>query len=511
MGRQLAMQHRSAGGLGASYDGARYTRTNHDWLTGHVSGDSALAQAWDVMTSRARDLVRNEPMAACAIERIVDNVIGEEGIQSESTIEFDDGTLDDETSGQIDQGFRHWAENEADAEGKMSWAEMQALAVGEMAEVGESFLVAVQKPGRNRSVPLAYQVLEAEQLYYYLDRPRGQGQNMVKRGIEFDSFGEPVAYHFWVHHPYDLVQTTTETVVVPASRVIHLFERGGKPKRPSQTRGITWFAPILQVMRDMGCYVGDEISAARIAQLFVVAIKRAAAAGQGLGFVDEDQDSAQDLDGNPLTDLGSGIVADLSTGEDVSIIQSNRPNSASEPFIRMLLDVMANGMGMTYLGLTGDVRGANYSSARFARLHDKTLWRTIQKRVGRKCVRAVRENVVRQLIAFGRVPSLSAKQFVANPGRWLACDLLPPGWEEVDAAKEVAAAIERIKAGMSTLREECANRGRNWRKVLIQRAREKTFAGSLGLTLSVDQLDQPALVPTPTPQTVDKDDEEAPR
>jgi capsid protein len=98
----------------------------------------------------------------------------------------------------------------------------------------------------------------------------------------------------------------------------------------------------------------------------------------------------------------------------------------------------------------------------------------------------VRQDFARQAFAFDRIADVSAANFAANPRRWLAADLLPPGWEEVDAPKEVGAAIERVQAGLSTLREECANRGRNWRKILLQRAREKALTRELGLSLTVD-------------------------
>jgi lambda family phage portal protein len=460
------------------YLGAAQTRHNRDWIVSNYSGDSAIAAGWDNLTPRARDLVRNEPHAAQAVQRIVQNVVGPMGIGTEGEIEFDDGTYDDESNREIDRGFEQWMD-EADAEGEMHFSEMQALAMSEAPEVGETFLVRVSKPDSRRLLPICYQVMEAEQINDTLDRPPSPGLNRIKRGIEYDRFGVPVAYHFWTEHPYDLQVSATDTVRVTADRVAHYFER----RRPSQRRGVTWFAPILQVLHDLGEYVGSETTAARIASYFTVAIKRAGGGGSGLGFGDDGD--ATDGDGNALEELGPGIIADLDKDDDVQQIFANRPNAQAEPWIRLLLLSMANGLGMSYLGLTLDVAQANFSSARFARLGDKLFWQTLQGRFGRRVVLRVRRDVVTQLIAMGKIPSLSPSQFAANRRHWLATRLSPPGWEEVQVKDEVEAAILRIQAGLSTLQDETAGRGQSWRRVLKQRARELEASKDMPIAANV--------------------------
>jgi lambda family phage portal protein len=263
--------------------------------------------------------------------------------------------------------------------------------------------------------------------------------------------------------------------------VIHLYSR----RRPSQTRGVTWFAPVLQTLRDLSQYIGDEMTAARIAAAFTVVIKRDNPGTSGIGIGDENGNLG-DENGDPLEYLSPGLIANLATGEEIETINPGRPNSQAKPWIELILTALANGIGLTYLGLTGDPTKASFSSARYAGLHDKKFWRSIQGRVGRTLVLPMRREVVSQLVAYGRIPDLTPTVFRAHPYRWLATRLLPPGWEEVDARAEVEAAISRIQAGLSSLQEECAGRGRNWRRILKQRAREVELAKSLGLSLTVD-------------------------
>lgn len=468
------------GGAGWGYQGAQNTRAMSDWITQHFSGDSAIAHGWDNITRRARDLVRNEPWAAQAVSRIPQNVIGAEGIASQSEIELDDGTLDVEAGQQLDTWFERWAADQADAEGEIDFAELQSLVMGEAPEVGECFLVEVNDPDPKRIIPLCYQVFEPEQINDSLWGTDPATGNRIKRGIEFDRYGRRAAYHFWTEHPYDLLVVANDTVRVPAGRVIHYYEK----HRPSQTRGVTWFAPILQTMRDLSEYTGSEMTAARLGSMFTVAIKRANGIGTGLGFGEEYGDS-MDRDSNPLEYLGPGIIADLGKDDSVEQIESKRPNSGAEGWIKLILNSMANGLGMTYLGLTGDTKEASFSSARFAQNKDKLFWKTLQGRFGRKVVLRIRRRAVTQMVARGLV-SITPTQFKAAPFRWLATRLLPPGWEEIQVDAEVNAAIRRIQGGLSTLQEECAGRGRNWRRILQQRAREMALVKELGLDLTTN-------------------------
>ncbi|HJT34862.1 MAG TPA: phage portal protein [Pirellulales bacterium] len=503
-------------GTGTSYRDAAQTRMNRDWVTGHMSGDMAIFSSWDTLIRRARDLVRNEPWARAAINKIALNVVGE-GIRTESEIEFDDGTLDDETNAQIDAAFEHWAMHEADAAGQLTWYEIQQLAMAETPESGEVFLVACHKHERNRSIPLCFQVIEPEQLFPGYDwpgdwvQPGGnpviQNRDKIKRGIKFDKWGAPQSYHFWSDHPYDIVPSLQmRPVILEAARVIHYFAK----TRPSLTRGITWFHNILQAMRDLGEYLGDEMAAARIGSLFVAAVKREAGAGTGLGLEDDSTSTDIEADtGNPLVNLGPGIVADLGPNDSVEQINPTRPNKDAGAFLSLILNSMANGVGLSYIGLTADVSKANFSSARFARQADKKFWQFYQANFGRRVVLNVRQRVVEQLIALDRIPSLSPNQLAANRDRWLCTRLLPPGWDELDPAKDIDAAIARIRAGLSTLQEECAGRGRNWRKVLVQRFREREFARELGLNLSVDQLPSLPKIASPAPAQAVESDEAA--
>jgi len=60
------------------------------------------------------------------------------------------------------------------------------------------------------------------------------------------------------------------------------------------------------------------------------------------------------------------------------------------------------------------------------------------------------------------------------------------GRGQIDELKETQAAMLRIKAGLSTFEEECANLGRDYREVFAQRAKENALQERLGLSCTLD-------------------------
>ena len=93
---------------------------------------------------------------------LVDHVVGT-GIVTTANVMIA-GELDEEFNSQSDDEFTDWAESEADYAGKLSWQDIQRQLFAEMLETGEGLLLRCWDRSADRSVPLCYQVLEAEQL-----------------------------------------------------------------------------------------------------------------------------------------------------------------------------------------------------------------------------------------------------------------------------------------------------------------------------------------------------------
>ncbi|HEY1068402.1 MAG TPA: phage portal protein, partial [Pirellulales bacterium] len=262
----------------AGIKGGQVNRLNKNWQPARQSANRALKDS-PLLLARARDLAWNEPYVGAAIEEIAKNVVGC-GIQSAAAVASDDPDgFDDEFNSEADLAWQDWADNWCDATGEMTFDELLAVLLKEVVEAGEVFLLEINDPNPERPVPMAFQVVEPEQLDESRDRVAGPGVNKIDRGIEFDAQGRRVAYYFYDEHP-DEAPALTKSTRYPAERVIHLY----RPRRANQSRGATWLHLLIQTLKDMGWYLENELQGSAVAALFTVLIKRANGAGSGVGL-----------------------------------------------------------------------------------------------------------------------------------------------------------------------------------------------------------------------------------
>jgi len=105
-------------GNGQAYKGGQMTRLWKDWVPWHRSGDAAIAENWSLLTSRIRDLCRNDGTLKNIKRVFAKHVVGP-GILSFSDV-MDGEESDDAFNFESDDFFEYWAEHEADVEGKRS-------------------------------------------------------------------------------------------------------------------------------------------------------------------------------------------------------------------------------------------------------------------------------------------------------------------------------------------------------------------------------------------------------
>ncbi len=461
------------------YRGGDVTRLNKAWQPSLYSGDRAVAESWQMMTARLRDLQRNDP-AVIALKRALTNGVISTGINCVSNAVIG-GQLDDEFNEEADESFEDWAETEADYFGRLSWSGIQRQAFGEVLETGDALVLRTQSADPDRFIPLSYQVLEAEQLDSTMDRPAGRGQNEIRRGIELGPDRRPVAYWLFEVHPDDpgAPLGANRSVRIPAERVIHVMS----PARPSQTRGASLYSSVVQSARDLDNYLGSELTSAIIASLLTI-VHKTKSPGNGFGFSGDGSDNeTTDAAGNPKIKLGRGIVSQIPLNDSIEVVDPKRPNNAADTFTRLILMLIGMGGGVSRYKLTRDFTSTTFVSARAADLCDRDGFRPLQAYVARQLVLPVRREWTRQMVAFGRFASLLPKQFNANRRAWQRVKMLYPGAEMIDPASETNAELAGIDGGTLTYEEAHARRGKHWMRQFRQRAREERYAERLVLRL----------------------------
>lgn len=478
------IERRKARAILRAYAGAEASRINAQSRPTNRAADGELLGPFGADSLRAwsRKLVRDNAYAWGVVDTIVTSHIGS-GITAQSMMETEAGGDTENVNWARDGVWEEWCEV-CEINGQMTFAEMQRLCQREIVEAGEVMLHFVETPnnvyrGIKRPVPLAIELIEADRIATDHDTYRAavnRGSNTVIRGVEIDELGKPVAYWIYPQHPsapYSVVNQ--QPIRIEAANIVHLFRRD----RVGQTRGVTWFAPVMSWLRDLGVYVDNEMTASAVASCFGVAIKTAGTF-PGLGAAG-DEDSS-DTNGSPFEFLEPGMVVRLDPGDSIESINPGRPNTGAEPWLKLILRAIAVGVGLSYEVVARDYSQTNYSSSRTSQLEDRRRYRAWQQYLIAHMCQPVWDRFCEaaSLAALPDFPTmtelLDARRKVA-PVEWQT-----PEWEWVDPQNEQAASQNSIDHLQSTYQTELGARGRNWRQVFYQRAKEEALKRQLGLT-----------------------------
>lgn len=488
--REMQQKILAAAGRG-SYRWGELTRRDWDYQPPNHSGDGAILQAQDLMHRRTRNEKRNNGQIQRAIAALTDLVVGSgintfaDAFDPSMMIESLTPQVLDELIGyclQADDVFDAWFNDPRQFSvcGKLSGPAMQRLAFSECMEVGSALILRTSMQQGESKVPLAYQLLERDQLDTTHDGPGPRQGERVVNGIHLDKSNRELG--FWVYdaHPYDTYTTSASSTYIPAERMIHLYMFN----RPSQNTGVTWLHSIGQNVFDRDGFIGAELQSAKKAALLLLVskFKNLANAQGNLGL--EDGEADEDGFGNPILKMGNSPVAMmLSTDDEVELVESNRPTDKAESFIRILDHDTAGAVGVSYNTLTGRYEDATFSSTRAACLAEDMHVAPIQQWMATQLVKPIRLEFHRRAIAAGLLKHVSPSEYLANPAIWNRFDCWGSGRQMVDPEAEVYAAQGAVRSCFSTLKQEAARQGKHWIRLLRQRALENRLAETLGVTM----------------------------
>lgn len=484
------MRARAAMAAAGQYTGAsKSKRSLAAWTPRNGSADADLLPDMPTLRDRSRDLQRNAPIAAGAVNTVVTKTVGT-GLALSPQPNREILGWDEEQaaawSSRVEVLWRSWAETtRCDAARRLNFYQLQSLALRSMLEAGDVFvnLPVIAQPGGRPMTAL--QLIEAERIC----NPFGQADTArLAGGVEMDEYGGALRYHVLKQHPGSIHGAAREWITIPAlgtrtgrRNILHVME----PRRPGQTRGVPYLAPVIESLKQLDKYSEAELNAAVISGLFAVFITSPAGTGMEVtesaitGKAGSSDAKASGWDGT----LTPGMVMDLAPGEDVTSTNPGRPNAQFDPFVASVLRQVGMALELPYEVLTKHF-ASSYSAARAALLE---AWQFV---TGRRALMAhalcqpVYEVWLAEQIADGRI---SAPGFFTDPAlRWAyACAAwIGDGPGSIDPSKEIAAAAARVELGVSTREKESLLwDGSDWRRNHEQLARERRMREADGLVV----------------------------
>lgn len=460
---------------GGGYHGARRDRRSmQEWRAGTGSADADTLPDLPMLRERSRDLVRNAPLAAGAVNTVTTNVVGT-GLTVQSRVDRRILRIDDQAAVDWQRAaeaeFTLWADSqECDITRTQDFYGLQELVFRSALESGDVFVLKrfVERDGSPYGLKL--QVVEGDRVsnpMFMPDRPAGadpKNPRALAGGVELDANGAPVAYHVLRQHPGDTMAVVREWDRVPAfgsqsgERImLHLFRR----VRPGQTRGVPYLAPVIEPLKMLDRYSEAEVMAAVIASLFTVFIKT------------EGGESGSLLPATPLAEtggraddedykLGSGAMLDLLPGESIETANPTRPNAGFDPFVQAILRQVGVALELPFEMLIKHFT-SSYSAARAAMLEAWKFFRARRDWLTYTFCQPVYDAVIAEAVARGR---LSAPGFFDDDlvrRAWLGSQWTGTPAGMIDPVAEMQSAEARLNLGVSTFAEVTAElTGGDW-------------------------------------------------
>lgn len=492
------------------YHGATVNRTTVDFIASRVSADAASLQDLRTLRNRARKLERDNGWARRYVDLVEENVVGPDGFGLQVDTSSDDDAAGGATAPEPEIGVdgrgvyvdeapptlgetveAAWLDFTTRAhcsiDGRHSFTDLESLTARRwLGADGEAVLQIL--PGRGK-YGVQFEPLDADLLDETFHRVGNDRDNEIRAGVEVDGSGRPVAYWLWNRHPDDVLPSGRRggRRRVPAEFIVHVYDA----ERPGQTRGVTRFAPVMQDLHRLGAMQEATL------------ILQHVAACQGGWLVPKDDETAPLLtpEQQAAGQTDVSIEAEPATlrtvphGYTVEGFEPSMPGEQYVPFTQDVKHSTAAGFGVSYMSLTGDLKGTSFSSGRMGLGPERRRWRRKQVQLRDSFHAPLFRAWLRYASLSGALP-LTPEQLVEVQA---AAEWLLPGWDYVDPEKDANASITEVANTMNSLTAILAAKGRDFATVARQRAREIRLLRRLGLPEQTTLGATSAPAPDPAP------------
>jgi lambda family phage portal protein len=476
----------------AYYEGAkpskqRARRNDNSSPNNLVSGGAAQIRA------HIRYLERNHDLTRGALRALVNNTVGPYGIGIEPQPRRLDGTIHEEYANALREAHRDW-QRRPEVTGKYRWPLAQRMTAYTWLRDGETFAQELKGPvlllNHGTRVPYSLELLEPDFVPLDFDDP----SRNIRQGIQRNAWGEATGYWAYKGDPREAmtVNDIGSLKFIPASNMLHVatFDR------LHQQRGVSEFASVITRGEDLKDYEESERIAAKVAASMTAYVKKVDPAGFEAASL-------------PVDELGNAIPRDLRmqpgmiidslvAGEEIGMIDSNRPNPNLIGWRAGQLRAYAAGIGASYSSVSRDYDGT-YSAQRQELVEQWVHYAVLSDEFVGMFVQPTWESFVQIAHLSGVVPIPSD----VKPGTEDDALFIGQSMPWIDPMKEAMAWEKLVQAGFASEVEVIRKRGGNPRDVIEQVDSFRKDAAKRALQFSSNfattKNDVPVSAPAPAP------------
>jgi len=420
------------------------------WRTRRTNADTADLGDRDILEERSQDLYRNAPLATAATGTLETNVVGS-GLRLQSHIDREFlGLSEDEAENwqrDVERKFSYWADTHlCDITRTSTFGQIQNIAYHSCLIAGDvlALLPIIERKGKKT---LAIKLLESA----HLSNPNGTKDSAkIAGGVEVDENSTPIKYHITKYHPYGLNKNKQKWTAIPAfgkdtdrQNVILLMDK----KRPGQRRGVSVLAPVIESLKQLSRYTEAELMAAVVSGMFTVFVKSEP--------VYDDDGNLIENDFEESAGLGNGAVVNLNAGEDISIADPKRPNTAFEPFTVALARYICSALQLPYEVVIKHFT-ASYSASRGALLEAWKFFRVRRNWLADNFCQIIYKEWLTFEIASGRIVADGFLDDDLIAHAYTRAVWVGAGQGQLNPLVETKSAVLKIENNLSTGRRESA-------------------------------------------------------
>ncbi|OOF80234.1 phage portal protein [Rodentibacter caecimuris] len=474
-----------------AYEAALPSRT-HKAVRENKAANTAVQQSAVSLREQARALDQNHDIVIGILDKLEERVIGAKGIHIEPQPLTRSGDVHEALADQIRKLWAEWS-IKLEVTGLYTRPLLERMLLRTWLRDGEVFiqLVKGKVAGLQHHSPVAFS-LEALEPDFVPMQTDIQDNGLVQ-GIYLNAWRKPVGYQVYLENPQESDRTYGKIKTVSAENMLHLAFR----KRLHQIRGVSMLHGVIVRLADLKDYEESERVAARIAAAMTMFIKKGDAATYGEG-IDDHQNEQRTFDIAP-----GAVIDDLKPGEDIGLINSNRPNTNLEHFRNGQLRATAAGTRSSYSSIARDYNGT-YSAQRQELVESFEGYAVLQD-----CfVAAISRPIYREWLKMAIASQAIAIPPEVDPDSLFNAVYSGPVMPWIDPVKEANAWAVRIRGGLATESQAVRASGFNPAEVKRRRIVEVEENRQAGLKFDTDLTNTQGLTNEKTNDSIAKSNDD---
>ena len=478
-----------------AYEGADSNRLHgHRWMTSNLSADSALenGQSHTTLQQRSRQLVRSDSIGG-AIDTDVDHVVGT-GFTPQARVVEMPGYVTEKQAKKYNKQLEAICEEISpaiDVNGKRSLWELSRLAQRHNRMDGESFTILSDVKRPDMPIPLALEIIDPDRVSTPPDKANDPS---CRFGVQKDVAGRIIGYWVQQTHPYDAKEMKFKWDLIPADRVLHVYEAWFA----GQTRGLPWLTRALNRIQDSKDLDEAGIIAAQIEACYAAFIKTPAVS-MGQNGVVAGMASATDSSGNYLKDVQPGTITTMPPGAEITFGSPPHGDTSVPALQELNYRRIAAAMNMAYEMLLKDWRGISFAGGRLVLTGMKMDCRSRQRRLKESWFAPIWNRMVEECVLLG-VVDIPPRLYAERPRLYQRHRWMAQAWQyAITPGEEVDALLKAVDGNLMTLAEAVAEHtGEDCEETLTERGREREIERELNIV--PPQTTKLEMKSTPAPQ-----------